>query len=265
MFALTSFLSAMNVGRWRYCWLVTPFMVWFFATATVTHAEVNIITTATLQHYRALYDGTADSTKIRLRRELGQQSRNQSSAYTLKQNIYSSFVNIETLSTFNLIGERIRPERFHLETKLFMLKEQEEWHFDWDKGVVSEHSEGKELPLHEDSLDPVSFDLQMSNDLRNSKNLPATLVYQVLSSDEVKEFQFELVGRPILETALGHFKTYHYREVGEENSSEIWFAEDWDYLMVRLRAYSDKAKRIIDISLIEATLGSDEVSGLLLH
>jgi hypothetical protein len=64
------------------------------------------------------------------------------------------------------------------------------------------------------------------------------------------------VGEETLQTGLGPVQTLHYQRLhdAEERKSDLWFAPQWDYLMVRTVHIEDGDP--VELLLTSATLDS---------
>lgn len=155
----------------------------------------------------------------------------------------------------------IIPLRYTYERSVFGRDRSAEIIFDWDKNRVTNNVEGKpwhmSIPLN--TLDKLSYQLQLRADLINGKALSE---YDVADGGKLKKYGFEVIGEESLKTRAGRFevvKVRRLREEDEERQTVIWFAKNWDYLVVRLQQEEDD--KSYEIDLVSATVNGREVKG----
>jgi hypothetical protein len=107
--------------------------------------------------------------------------------------------------------------------------------FDW-KAMTSQWQQGDKqssVKLKPGAQETLSYQLQLRMDLKAGKN---SLAYPVVDDDKVYERRFIIEGDEILETKAGKLNTTKVKIVRDDDDREtwIWFAKDWDYILVRL-------------------------------
>lgn len=137
-----------------------------------------------------------------------------------------------------------------------------ELNFYWDKSEVVNNVEDKPwtMDIPPETLDKLSYHLQLRADLLNGKPLRG---YQVADGGKLKQYGFKIIGEEVLDTEAGKFevvKVKRIRDEDEERQTIIWFAKNWDYLVVRLQQEEDGKSYEIDLE--SATLNGEPVKGM---
>ena len=133
--------------------------------------------------------------------------------------------------------------------------------FDWSKNQVKNDVQGKpwNMSIPDLALDKLSYQLQLRTDLINGKELGE---YQIADGGKLKQYGFEVLGEEELKTPAGRFqvvKVKRLREQDDERQTVIWFAKNWDYMVVRLQQEEDD--KSYEIDLVSATLNGKKVKG----
>lgn len=134
-------------------------------------------------------------------------------------------------------NNQVIPLRYRYRLSGFLIKDREQSiDFDWDAGVVTGKDRGKafKLELREGALDPLGFQLQLSQDIKSGKR---DMTYQVIDGDDYDEDRFAIVDQEPLNTDSGAITTLKAEKVRDEDSKRetlMWFAPDEDFLLVRL-------------------------------
>ena len=60
--------------------------------------------------------------------------------------------------------------------------------------------------------------------------------YPVISRGKLKQYNYQIIGREVLNTPLGPLNTVKVQRVRKDNKRQtiVWLATDWDYLTVGL-------------------------------
>jgi hypothetical protein len=157
--------------------------------------------------------------------------------------------------------DRVVPIRYTYERSVMGRERKAEVLFNWDKHKVTNNVEDKpwQMSIPTDALDKLSYQIQLRADLINGKT-PG--VYAVADGGKLKQYRFEIVGEESLATRAGRFdviKVRRLREENEERQTVIWFAKNWNYLVVRLQQEEDD--KSYEIDMVSATLNGKPVKG----
>jgi len=108
--------------------------------------------------------------------------------------------------------------------------------FNWNKHKVLNDVQGVpwSMAIPKGAIDKLGYQLQLRLDLMAGKH---DLRYQVADGGYLKEFSFERQGEESLSTELGDVTAVIVKKVRTESDkrdSILWFAKEWDYLLVKL-------------------------------
>ena len=90
------------------------------------------------------------------------------------------------------------------------------------------------------------------------------MTYRVVDGDEVEEYAFRVVGEERVTTKAGQFDAVEVERVREPDArreTTLWFAKDWNYLLVRLSQIETDGQHY-QIMLKEATVNGQTVTGI---
>jgi len=166
----------------------------------------------------------------------------------------SAIAGLQEISTFSWDKEQIKPLQYrYLRTGLFDEPDRHQI-FDWQNQSVSDIALKKDYPnqWHEQIQDNLSYHLQAGIDLKNGKT---QFSYPVFDRKKVKDFKFQLVGYESLETKMGTLRTIKVNQIEKKKKkvkTSIWFAKDYDYMLVRLeQKKKDGQTYLIDMTYLD--------------
>lgn len=155
----------------------------------------------------------------------------------LKFEADSAIAGLQEISTFKIVDNTVQPLQYrYLRTGLFKESDRNQI-FDWDNKRIINGDTQKVFGdhWHDKVQDNLSYNLQASIDLNNGKS---QLNYPVFDRSKVKDFTFQMIGYESLQTQVGMLRTIKIEQVEKKKKSKkktyIWFAKDYDYLLVRL-------------------------------
>lgn len=165
-------------------------------------------------------------------------------------------------SLLRLDNEQLVPLSYRYERKGLGRGRLTTQNFDWDAGVVTgEHKkEAFSLPTEPGLLDRTTYQLALQRDLMAGKT---EMRYRVADEDEIEEYRFRVTGEKRVTTRAGQFdavEVERVREPGAKRETTLWFAKDWQYLLVRLSQIETDGQHY-QIMLKEATLDGEPVTG----
>lgn len=155
----------------------------------------------------------------------------------LKFEADSAIAGLEEISTFRFLEQTIQPLQYrYLRTGLFKEPDRNQI-FDWQENLIINGDNQKVFDGHwHDSVqDNLSYNIQASIDLKLGKT---QFTYPVFDRNKIKNFKFQLVGFESLKTKVGVLRTVKVEQIESKKSKKktyIWFAKDYDYLLVRLK------------------------------
>lgn len=156
----------------------------------------------------------------------------------LKFEADSAIAGLQEISTFRIVDNTVQPLQYlYLRTGLFKESDRNQI-FDWDSKRVINGDTQKVFSgyWHDKVQDNLSYNLQASIDLNLGKT---QLTYPVFDRKKIKDFTFQMIGYESLKTKVGTLRTIKIEQIEKKkrNSKKktyIWFAKDYDYLLVRL-------------------------------
>jgi hypothetical protein len=149
----------------------------------------------------------------------------------------SAIAGLKETSTFRFLENTIQPLQYrYLRTGLFKEPDRNQL-FDWqNKQIVNgDNQKVFENHWHDQVQDNLSYNLQASIDLKSGKT---QFTYPVFDRKKVKDFKFQLIGFEALKTKVGTLRTVKVEQIEKKKDKKktyIWFAKDYDYLLVRLK------------------------------
>ena len=131
----------------------------------------------------------------------------------------------------------------------------------------------RELPLSTGYLGPLSYQLQLRNDLKASlpqHDDPAfseqissyqVPLYKVMSRGRIKDYQFEILGEETIDAGIGQIRTLKLQRVRKDNKRQtaIWVAPAWGFLIVKI-VQQEKGGKHYEILVETATIDGEAVS-----
>jgi hypothetical protein len=146
-------------------------------------------------------------------------------------------------STFKLTADhQLQPTRYSYSRSVFGRDRTEEQNFDWQSSVMQYQKGGNaknELEIEPGVLDMITHRLQLRRDLNGGKQV---FSYPVISRGKLKQYDYRVVSKQILETAIGPLNTVKVERVIDdaEKTVSVWLATDWDFLVVKLQQSKGK-------------------------
>lgn len=205
------------------------------AMTSPAHAEED---TSTLTPYEATY--TASMNKgVSLNGTAKRSLRPKGDGVWLYRTDVDSFIaDIDESLVLRWENNQVVPLQYRYRLSGFLIKDREQTiDFDWEAGIATGKYRGKsfELKLTDGALDPLGFQLQLSQDIKTGKR---DMTYQVIDGGNYDHDRFAVIDEEPLETSDGPMPTLKAEKVRAEDSKRetlLWFAPDEDFLLVRLR------------------------------
>lgn len=187
-----------------------------------------------IAHYKAQWKGGWFPISVDAKRQL---TYLEDGSAKLSFSADSAIAGLDEISHFRWDGRTIQPLDYqYLRTGLFKEPDRNQL-FNWDKKQIlnGEKNTVFEGHWHDKVQDNLSYNLQASIDLIDGKT---QFTYPVFDRKKVKDFKFQLVGFESLKTKVGTLRTVKVKQLEKnkkKNDTFIWFAKDYDYLLVRLK------------------------------
>lgn len=149
-----------------------------------------------------------------------------------------SFVaNIDESLIFKWQEGRVMPLRYRYSLSGFLVSDRKQSiDFNWDAGIATGRYKGEDftVELEEGVLDPLGYQLQLHQDIRNGKR---TMIYKVLDKGTIDSERFAVINGETISAGGEQTATLKAEKVRQNSEREtlIWFSKEQNYLMVRLR------------------------------
>lgn len=161
-------------------------------------------------------------------------------------------------STFRVTNNSLQPLTYQYRRSGLGKSKEIEHDFDWSSRQVLGSERGKPLrvPLNRGLLDKSTYQLALQYDVADGKT---SMSYQVLDGDDVETYDFRVLGEEAVRTRAGVVDALKVERVRDPTKSRrkttMWFAKDWNYLLVRLHQVETDGKEY------QIMLKSGEVNG----
>jgi hypothetical protein len=228
---------------------------------SISHlAPANAAASSNALSFSANYKANIKGFAVKASRELKILDNQQ---YQLSFRAKSWAATIDEVSTFALKDSVIEANTYHYtQTALGKTKERT-LAFNRDKKTITSVDKGDSISIANSdhlALDKLNYQLQLQLDLRTDK---PNLHYKIADRGSLQDYRFELQGDETLSTAVGDLHTVKIKVIRENTHkiTYIWFAKDWDYLLVQLKQYEDD-KQKLSITLDTATVNTIAVTGV---
>jgi len=166
-------------------------------------------------------------------------------------------------STFRHEGEAFLPDTYQYKRSGLGKSRESELTFDWAAKKVTgkDKDDPVSLPLDRGLLDKSTYQLKLQQDVADGKK---SMSYQIVDGDSIDTYEFRVIGPERIRTPLGLFDAIKVERVRDPTKSsrktELWFAKDWDYLLVRLYQQESDGKEY-QTSLKEGSVNGRTVKG----
>ena len=137
--------------------------------------------------------------------------------------------------------------------------------YDWDAGLALNNENGENSPIKLTSgvMDELSHQFALRQQIK--KGNTDTLEFQLIDGDEIELHRYRLVGKEVLNTALGKLNSTQIELAqveSNERTTKIWLADDWQYLLIKIEQLN-KSGLSIKLELESATVSGKKVVPML--
>jgi hypothetical protein len=183
--------------------------------------------------------------------------------WTLSFKASMMIASLSEVSTLSVDKDVLLPKTYNFERGGLGKAKKIDLDFDWSSKMVTGTDRGDpvKLPLNRGILDKSTYQLALQNDVAAGKK---SMSYQVVDGDEVATYDFRVLGTEMVETKAGKVEASKVERVRDPTQSKritvLWFAKDWDYLLVRLQQVETDGKEY-NIMLLDGTVDGKAVKG----
>ncbi len=191
---------------------------------------------AQLTSYQASYEATWKAgwfpITVDASREL---SKLENGLWQLTFEAYSSIADLHEQSQYSIEGNIVKPHHYRYKTSGFLSKKRRAQTFDWEKHKVwvPERDEWANYELTLGIQDNLSYQEQIRLDLIAGKT---EFSYSVAYKNRLKQYDFKVAKHGKTKTKQGLINTVEVIQSkdNKKESTRIWFAVDYDYLLIKL-------------------------------
>ncbi len=166
-------------------------------------------------------------------------------------------------STLKVDKDVMVPQTYNFERSGLGKSKKVDLVFDWSTKFVTgtDRNDAIKLPINRGVLDKSTYQLALQHDVAAGKK---SMSYQVVDGDELDTYDFRVLGSESVSTKAGQIDAIKVERVRDPTQSKrttvLWFAKDWDYLLVRLQQVETDGKEY-NIMLQDGTVNGKAVKG----
>ncbi|TVP56527.1 MAG: DUF3108 domain-containing protein [Halomonadaceae bacterium] len=157
---------------------------------------------------------------------------------------------------------RVTPHEYRYSLRgRFIRNRATSYDFDWDSMTVRNNERDREHSIadYPQIQDQLTAQLQLWVDLKAGKT---QMEYLVADNGDVDDYQFEVLGEETIDTEnfgkVDTIKVWRVRDEDSPRSTIMWFAPEWDYLLVKLEQREDGGEDF-DIFLKKADIAGQRI------
>ena len=187
--------------------------------------------------------------------------RKEGDEWVLEFGADATFFGMNETSRFTLRNSQVIPANYTYARTGIGSKAPKNARFDWKKmeALWQQDDEKSRVAIKPGTQDALSYQLQLRLDLASGKK---EFRYPVADDDETYERRLVVEGDEVMETRAGKLNTIRVKVVRDDDDRQtwIWFAKDWDYVLVKL--YQKEKDSDYTIEFREGSVAGKEISGL---
>jgi len=190
-------------------------------------------------------------------------SKNDNGTWTLSFKASMMIASLTEESTLRLDKDTLLPQSYTFERGGLGKAKKINLDFDWSSKMVtgSDRGDPVKVPLNRGMLDKSTYQLALQRDVAAGKK---SMSYQVVEGTDTDTYDFRVLGAEKVSTKAGSVDAIKVERVRDPTQNKrttvMWFAKDWDYLLVRLQQVETDGKEY-NIMLQEGTVAGKEVKG----
>ncbi|WQG57159.1 DUF3108 domain-containing protein [Pseudomonas sp. RTB3] len=190
-------------------------------------------------------------------------TKNANDTWTLSFKASMMIASLTEVSTLRVDKGTLLPQSYNFERGGLGKTKKIDMAFDWSSKVVSGTDRGDviNLPINPGVLDKSTYQLALQKDVAAGKK---SMSYQVVDGDSVDTYDFRVLGSEKVDTKAGKIDAIKVERVRDPTQNKritvMWFAKDWDYLLVRLQQVETDGKEY-NIMLQDGTVDGQAIKG----
>ena len=217
---------------------------------------------ADLQPFKASY--TADWKQLPMSGSAERSlTKNSDGNWTLNFKASMLIASLNEESTLKLEKDQPVPLSYHFERGGLGKAKKIDLNFNWKDMTVTgtDNKTPVTVKLLTGMLDKSTYQLALQRDVLAGKK---SMSYQVVDGDEVDTYDFRVIGPEVVSTKAGKINAIKVERVRDpaqnKRITEMWFAKQWDGLLVALRQVEKDGKEY-NIMLLDGTVDGKTVKG----
>lgn len=222
----------------------------FISNTAIAQAE-NI--TPFSANYKANIKGFA----VEAQRELKALTNQQ---YELRFTAKAFIATIDESVVFTVNNQTISPLHYDYKQSTVGKKRERSLAFNTNNSITSiDNGNSSEITNAQHALDKLSYQLQLQYDVANKQQ---DLQYTIADKGRLKQYRFEIQNEETITTDIGEITAVKVKVIRENKDklTYIWFAKEWQHLLVQLEQYNG-SKKELSIILSDATVNAVPVTG----
>jgi hypothetical protein len=243
--------------------MLWPLIVLILSTVSFSSKAEEAVAAALpgLKSYEAVYQSKIKGLSVKMHRKLV--IAGDTMSLSMKASKLMFAINEESLMLVQ--DGKLLPRRFIHKRKGLGERHNKDLIFDWEENVVRDQlkPERAPLPLVAGTQDKLSYHA-LFRSLLLSEPRKERYEFPVTDGKRDKLYAFDFIGEETIELPFGKVKTWKFkRDRGNsDRQTYIWFAIDWDYLLVRVDQIERKGEKPESMLLRSATLDGKKVTAL---
>jgi hypothetical protein len=222
-----------------------------------------VVNAADLQPFSASY--TADWKQLPMSGGTAERSlqAGANGTWTLSFKASMMIASLTEISTLKDNNGTLLPQTYQFERGGLGKAKKVDLVFDWNTKFITgtDRNDAIKLPLNTGILDKSTYQLALQHDVAAGKK---SMSYQVVDGDEIDTYDFRVLGAEKVATKVGSVDAIKVERVRDPTQNKritvMWFAKDWDYLLVRLQQVETDGKEY-NIMLQDGTVNGKTVKG----
>ncbi|WP_231491603.1 DUF3108 domain-containing protein [Microbulbifer sp. HZ11] len=212
---------------------------------------------AVLVPFTAIYEAEFSGFGVKAERKLTGSPQ----SWRLDFSAHSMFAKIEEYSRFAQQGTRLTPQHYDYQKSGLGRDRHTALSFeDGGKRILNIYDKSRSIDNAPANIqDKISYQLQLAIDIANGKT---PLQYQVADGKKIRDYEFEVAGEETINTPMGKVRTIKVQRVRGKDAdrvTNIWFAPEWNYALVKLMQREENGKSY-QITLTKLSIDGKEIS-----
>jgi len=206
-------------------------------------ASQTACTATQLPPYEATYTAKLRGIKIKGLRKFEEIEKD---TYKLSWQAKALWMRLDEWSIFKVIDEKVIPVSYHYTRKGLGTDRPVDVYFDWTSMKVS-GSKGKnsyEFDLEPDTLDKLSFQVQLQLDLLMNKSFDSAH-YRIAKHNRISDYQFNYIRDEKIDTELGVQNTLVFERTKNDGSTILWVSPEQNYLPIKIENIEDNKSNVM--------------------